>query len=286
VLGGVVTNERPRAGVREVRFGTAELARDPRRRGGWLLTVGGFAQSYVDVDDPVHLEFPYLRHMAVALHCVTGPGSPLAAVHIGGAACTLPRYLAATRPGSAQVVVDADAELMDLMRVEFGVDDVPGLTVRVGDGREYLDAHPPASADLVVVDAYERSSCVGGVVTVEAARRVAGLLRHGGVHVVNVIDGPGLAFARRVVATMTAVHEAVVLITRPELLTDTTSGNVVIVGATALPTAAITRLAGVTSPAAVCLAGDYLATFRGTAEPLSDHAPVDGPAPVRASRGV
>jgi hypothetical protein len=295
VLGGVVTNERPRAGVREVRFGTAELAGDPRRRGGWLLTVGGFAQSYVDVDDPVHLEFPYLRHMAVALHCVAGPGAPLAAVHIGGGACTLPRYLAATRPGSAQVVVDADGELMDLMRAEFGVDDVPGLTVRVGDGREYLDARPPASADLVVVDAYERSSCAGGMVTVEATRRVAGLLRQGGVHVVNVIDGPGLAFARRVAATMTAVHEAVVLITRPELLTDTANANIVLVGASTLPAEAITRLAGVTAPSAVCLTGDALATFRGTAEPLSDHAPVDGPValprspeahPVRASRGV
>jgi hypothetical protein len=273
VLGGVATNER----VRQVRFGMAELTRDPRRRSGWLLSVDGLAQSYVDVADPTHLEFPYLRHVAVALHCVTGPRVPLTAVHIGGGACTLPRYFAATRPGSEQVVIDADGELMDLVSTEFGVDQVPGLEVRVGDGREYLDARAEASADLVMVDAYERGSCVGGVVTVEATRRVAGLLREGGVAVVNVIDVPGLSFARRVAATMTTVHDTVIMLVRPELLTSDANTNVVLVGAQKLPTEAIARLAAITVPTATCLHGESLAAFQSTAEPLTDEEPVNGP---------
>ncbi len=253
----------------------AELARDPRRRSGWLLSVAGLAQSYVDVEDPTYLEFPYLRQVAVALHCVTGPGVPLTAVHIGGGGCTLPRYLAATRPGSTQVAVDADGALMDLVRAEF--DEVPGLTVRVGDGREYLDTRAPASADLVVVDAYEQGSCVGGVVTVEATRRVAGLLHPDGVAVVNVIDAPGLSFARRVVATMTSVYDTVVLLALPDLLTTDANANAVLVGARTLPTAAIARLAGITAPTATCLYGDSLADFQATAEPLTDDEPVNGP---------
>lgn len=241
-----------------------------------MLSVGGLAQSYVDVEDPTYLDFPYLRHVAVALHCVTGPGAPLTAVHIGGGGCTMPRYLAATRPGSAQVVVDADGALMELVRAEFGVDEVSGLEVLVGDGREYLDART-ASADLVMMDAYERSSCVGGLVTVEATRRVAGLLRPGGVEVVNVIDVPGLPFARRVVATMTSVYDTVVLLAKPELLTGDWNANIVLLGARTLPIEAIARLAAITVPTATCLHGDSLAAFQSAARPLSDDEPVDGP---------
>jgi hypothetical protein len=263
-----------------VRFGTAELTRDLRRPSGWLLSVGGLAQSYVDVEDPTYLEFPYLRHAAVGLHCVTGPRVPLTAVHVGGGACTMPRYLAATRPGSAQVVVDADGALMDLVRAEFDVDEVPGLQVLVGDGREYLDTRT-APADLVMMDAYERGSCVGGMVTIEATRRVAGLLSPGGVEVVNVIDVPGLPFARRVVATMTSVYDAVVLLAQLDFLTGDANANVVLLGARTLPVEAIARLAAITMPAATCLYGDSLAAFQSTAEPLTDDEPVNGPRSLR-----
>jgi hypothetical protein len=240
------------------------------------------AQSYVDVEDPTYLEFPYLRQVAVALHCVTGPRVPLTAVHIGGGACTLPRYVAVTRPGSAQVVVDADGELVDFVRAEFGLDDVPGLDVLVGEGREYLDART-APADLVMVDAYEQSSCVGGVVTVEATRRVAELLSPGGVEVVNVIDVGELPFARRVVATMTSVYDTVVVLAQPELMAGDGSANIVLVGARTLPIEAIARLAAITVPTATCLHGDSLAAFQSTVAALTDDEPVNGP---RSLRGV
>lgn len=271
------TDEAPRAGARQVRFGTAELSRDPGRPSGWLLSVGAVAQSYVDIDDPTFLEFGYLRHIAVVLHCVAGPGTPLDAVHIGGAACTMPSYLAATRPGSRQLVVDADGELIDWMRAEFAIDAVPGLTVRTGDGRGCLDTHPSASADLVMLDAYERGSCVGGLVTVEATRQAARILRPGGIQVVNILDSPGLPFTRRVAATLLAVHPTVLLLIEPEMLEGHRSANVVLVGSAALPTEAIARVTAVTVPNARCLAGGQLAALRGIAQPLTDQAPADGP---------
>ncbi|MFD1051433.1 spermine synthase, partial [Kibdelosporangium lantanae] len=50
-------------GRRQVRFGTAELMRDLDRPNGWLLSVDGVAQSYVDLDDPTYLDFEYVRRM-------------------------------------------------------------------------------------------------------------------------------------------------------------------------------------------------------------------------------
>ena len=81
------------------------LIADRTRPRGWLLRVGDTDQSYVDLDDPAHLEFDYVQRIADVLDALAPPGARLRTVHVGGGAFTLPRYLTATRPGSAQVVV-------------------------------------------------------------------------------------------------------------------------------------------------------------------------------------
>ena len=107
----------PVPGQYPVRFGQAELLRDLDRPNGWLLNVNGVAQSYVDLDDPTHLEFDYVRRIGDVVDCVAEQGHPLDVVHIGGGACTLPRYIAATRPGSRQLVLEADGPLVELVRL-------------------------------------------------------------------------------------------------------------------------------------------------------------------------
>src|SRR5215217_5309163 len=95
-----VVKATPVSGQYPVRFGTAELLRDLDRPNGWLLSVDGVAQSYVDLDNPTHLEFEYVRRIGDVLDRLSEPGKSMDAVHIGGGACTIPRYVAATRPGS------------------------------------------------------------------------------------------------------------------------------------------------------------------------------------------
>ena len=47
----------------EIGHGAAELVGDPDRPHGWTLLVDGTAQSHVDLDDPTHLEFEYIRRI-------------------------------------------------------------------------------------------------------------------------------------------------------------------------------------------------------------------------------
>src|SRR4051795_6839758 len=75
-----------------------ELLRDLDRDTGWTLMVDGAEQSYVDVDDATHLEFEYMQHIALVIDAVFDEERPLSALHLGGGACTLPRWLAAARP--------------------------------------------------------------------------------------------------------------------------------------------------------------------------------------------
>lgn len=93
---------------RAIDQGTAKLMPDVDRERAWLLTVDGAPQSYVDLDEPTHLEFEYVRRLGHVLDTVAEPGRALDVLHLGGGALTLPRYVAATRPGSRQEVVEYD----------------------------------------------------------------------------------------------------------------------------------------------------------------------------------
>ncbi|MYW28536.1 spermidine synthase-like protein, partial [Streptomyces sp. SID2119] len=86
--------------IRDVDCGTARLLPDVDRDRAWLLTVDEAPQSYVDLDDPTYLEFEYVRRLAHVLDCAAPEDAPLDVLHLGGGALTLPRYVAATRPGS------------------------------------------------------------------------------------------------------------------------------------------------------------------------------------------
>ncbi|MET0496487.1 MAG: spermine synthase, partial [Actinoplanes sp.] len=105
--------------VETVGSGVAELVGDPDRASGWTLLLDGAPQSHVDLDEPTHLEFEYIRRMAAAIDLLAPAGTPLRALHLGGGALTLPRYVAATRPGSPQRVVEIDGPLVELVRKEL-----------------------------------------------------------------------------------------------------------------------------------------------------------------------
>jgi len=262
----------PGAGRRQVRFGTAELMRDLDRPNGWLLSVDGVAQSYVDLDDPTYLDFDYVRRIGDVIDAL--PTGPLRALHIGGGACTLPRYVAATRPGSRQLVFDLDAELIALVRDRLDLGAVPDVKIRIADGRAGLATRRDDSADLVVLDAFERAVMPGGLATLEFTRDVARVLRPGGTYVVNISDGPGLRFAKRVAATISAVFSSTLLLAEPGVLRGRRFGNLV------LAAGEVPELARQTTPfPARVVTGDGLRSFIGKAAPITDASPALSPVP-------
>src|SRR5689334_4893504 len=125
--------------VETVASGVAELIPDSDRAAAFSLMLDGAPQSYVDLDDPLHLEFEYVRRMAAAIDLLAPPGEPLRALHLGGGGLTLPRYLAATRPGSPQRVVEIDGPLVELVRRELPLPSKANVRVRVGDARAAVE---------------------------------------------------------------------------------------------------------------------------------------------------
>jgi len=137
-----------------VRLGSAEIVPDLDRTDAWLLFIDGVPQSGVDLSDPGYLEFEYVRRIGHVADQAFPAGEPLRALHLGGGALTLPRYLAHTRPGSRQLVAELDDALTDLVRAHLPLPARHGIRVRAADAREVVESVRAASYDLVISDVF------------------------------------------------------------------------------------------------------------------------------------
>lgn len=267
-------------GPTEVAGGTAELLADADRDGSWMLLVDGTPQSHVDLDDPTHLEFEYVRRMGHVLDLAAGPGVPIDVAHLGGGALTLPRYVAVTRPGSRQRVVEIDQPLTDLVREHLPLPRGARIRVRADDARVGLTALRTAGADVVVCDVFAGARTPAHLTSAGFATEARRVLRPGGVYTANVADGPPLRFARAQVATLQAVFRHVCLLAEPGTMRGRRFGNLVAVASDAeLPIDGYVRRCARDPMPARVVHGPDLARFAKGAQPVLDADAVDSPEP-------
>jgi len=211
---------------------------------GFELIVDETPQSHVDLDDPTHLHFEYIVRMGAVIDQL--PAGALTAVHLGAGALTIPRYIEATRPGSRQQVIEWEAPLATLVREHLPLPRGASIRIRIGDAREGAQKLPAAMAgacDLIVSDVYSGAQTPAHLTSVEFYTELRELLAPTGVLLVNVADGPGLAFARRQVATIAHVLPEVALLADTQVLKGRRFGNLVIAAsASPLPTEWLPRM--------------------------------------------
>ena len=277
VLLGSLTVLAPNPCQVETAYHCARVVADPSREGGRTLELDTLRHSYVDLDDPTHLEFRYVQAIASLADALRPPGAPVQALHLGGGGMTVPRYLAATRPGSESLVLEIDPGVVELDQQELGLRTGADLRVEVIDARVGLARQPDEAYDLVVGDAFGGVAVPWHLTTAETVRDVDRVLRADGVYVANVIDNPPNALVRAEVATFRTVFPYVAVVAAPEDLRGASGGNFVLLGsARPLPLDALrARLAERGTGYAVA-AGEDAARFAGSAQPLTDErAPVD-----------
>jgi hypothetical protein len=275
--------------------GSARLVADRNRPGGWLLLVDRIRQSYVDLDDPRYLDFEYVQSFADVIDTVRA--GPLAVTHIGGGACTLARYVVATRPGSPQIVLEPDAALTALVRARLPFARGARIRIRPTGGREGIGGLGAGSADVLVLDAFQGGRVPAALATAEFFAEVARVLRPDGLLLINVADGGapagegvahgggggrggGLTYTRRLLAAVRTVLPNALVRADPAVLKGRRFGNIVLAASRAgLPVAAITRTAAAAMFPQRVVAGSRLAAFVGTAAPLTDAAALRSPTP-------
>ncbi|WP_435226468.1 spermidine synthase [Streptomyces sp. Tue6028] len=273
--------------TRAVDHGTAKLMPDIDRKRAWLLTVDGAPQSYVDLDEPTHLEFEYTRRLGHVLDTVAAPGRALDVLHLGGGALTLPRYVAATRPGSRQDVVDADRALLSLVGEYLPVPEDADVALHGADARAWLEAAAPDSADILIADVFGGSRVPAHLTTLAYARAAERVLRADGVYLANLADAAPFAFLRSQLATFSAVFEELALIAEPGVLRGRRFGNAVLVAShRPLDTAALARRTAADAFPARVEHGPALREFTGAAEPVRDEDAVPSPEPPAGAFGI
>jgi spermidine synthase len=267
--------------------GPVELVGDLDRPGAWMLLAGGVPQSHVDLDDPLHLELEYMRRLGHLIDLAAPAGEPLRVLHLGGGGLTLARYVAATRPGSPQLAVEAEAEVARLVRRRLPLARPGGprpgtgkITVRVADARAALEQLPAGSYDVVVADVFAGGRTPAHLTSVEFTLAAASVLAPPGIYAANVADGPPLAHARGRVAAVRSVFPHVCVIAEAAVLRGRRFGNLVVAAAHhELPVAGLIRRTAADPFPARLVEGAALDRFVGGSMPIIDAHAEPSPAP-------
>lgn len=203
---------------------------------GWELFVGHHLQSHVDPANPLEVRYEYLRRMANVLDAATHPGEPLRVLHLGAGALTLPRYVQATRPGSGQVVVDIDRELVSFVTETLPLPAGSDVEVVVGDARDAVQELAAAGElfAVVVVDLPTDTEACAHLAGPDFHLELLDLLDEQGLLMTNIGTEDGLTFLADQLevldeAATTEGHDGVWTLADAGMLDRRTAGNAVLV---------------------------------------------------------
>jgi len=256
---------------------------DPYNHGAWLVRKDDADQSWVDVTHPEHLEFDYMARIGWLIDdWATSRGitldGRLRVVHVGGAGMSLARWLAVTRPTSAQIVLEPDAELTAAVRLALPLPPHSGVKVRAVDGRAGLAAMAEGFAQVVILDAFDHGQVPSSLVSAEFFRDARRVLTPDGLLAVNLVDANPHDWSRRAVASVAGVFGHTCLIAEQSGFKGQRVTNLVIGASDApLPLDALTRrAAGAVLPCRL-LADDDLTRWLAGAHPFTDDDAVPSP---------
>ncbi|WP_430867031.1 spermidine synthase [Demequina aurantiaca] len=229
----------PRGTPIKIGSGTVEL-RD-ESDGSTTVWVNNVPSSSMRPEMDV-LDFEYMRHMAAAVDAWNPVGRWLA-LHVGAAACSLPRYLAHAYPESGHIAVDIDTTLPELVREWWDLPRAPRLRIRTQDGLAALETRRDDSLDLVVRDAFAGDATPPHLADAEWWRQARRAVRPSGLVVANVGTRPGTILGRDDTRAARAHFSHVVAVAEHAVLKGKRRGNVVLVAGDSIDTGALGRYA-------------------------------------------
>lgn len=209
--------------------GQVEAVPDPGHPNSWSLVVNGVTQSYVDLDRPGRLPMMYSRIIASVIDAATDDRRPVRVLHLGAGALTLPRYVAAARPGSRQLVVEIDRRLVEFVRFVAPLPADAAITVRIDDARAAAQTLRPRSFDLIINDVYRGAELPAHIGDTDFVALMAGLLDGDGLYLANILDAAGLVLTRRHLATIRTGFADTRLLTTARMWKGRRDGNLIIV---------------------------------------------------------
>ncbi|BDA63289.1 spermidine synthase [Actinomyces capricornis] len=204
---------------------TAELL---QREDGILLLLDGTESSYLDLRDPARLDFEYHQQMDAVAEVLLGRGTPVRALHLGGAGCALARAWDRTRPGSTQLAVEIDEALARYARQWFDLPRSPRLRIRVGDAAQVLPELRPGQWDVVVRDVFTRAAVPGSCRDEAFLTACLRALRPGGIALINTVSPPRVELGAEL-GLLRGIFGGLLIVADPPVARGARPGNLVLV---------------------------------------------------------
>ncbi|WP_026532982.1 spermidine synthase [Arthrobacter sp. H41] len=244
----------------------AEIDEDAFIEGALILSIGGAQQSHVNLRAPDQVFYEYLRRIANVLDLLRPPGEPVKVLHLGAGALTLVRYLEATRPGSEQVAVESERELLDFVLQHMPLAPGTKCELILDDARAATGGMAPGSFDAVVLDIFAGADAPAHLANAEFYGELLRTVGPDGVVLVNVGDDPPLAFARRQSAELSSIASDGAALADHGMFTGKYPGNIILAATNrAWPRIWTDQLVAAGPHPAAVLTGADLAAFRSGA---------------------
>lgn len=223
----------------EISTGTVSLHDEPD--GSTSVWVNNVPSSSMRAEPDV-LDFEYMRHMAAAIDAWQPPATMLA-LHVGAAACTLPRYLVHRYPTSRHIAVDVDTTLTSLARTWWDLPRAPQLRIRAQDGLVAVATRHDHSLDLLVRDAFAGDRTPDHLSDHTWWSHARRTVRPDGLVVANVATVPATDLGKDDAAAARAHFPSVAAIAEHAVLKGKRRGNVILVAGSDVDVDALRRYA-------------------------------------------
>ena len=148
-------------------------------------------QTCIDINDPTHIVFPYVRMIFAGL--LVNP-EPTRGLMIGMGGGTISSVLTSVYPDLTMDLVEVDQAVVNVATEYFGFRKTDQIDVHVTDGRVFTRRAllKKEQYDLIILDAFTGEYIPEHLMTVEFLEDIKSLLTPGGVVIANTFWGSSL----------------------------------------------------------------------------------------------
>jgi spermidine synthase len=151
------------------------------------MVLDNLIHSYVNLNDPTHIEYEYERIYADVLKWKFAQDTPFKSLTIGGGGYTFPRFMEVMYPRAQIDVVEIDPYVTKVVYDHLGLSKDTRIVTYNTDGRWYV-MNCKEKYDLVFTDAYNDISIPYHLTTKEFLQEIKATMNPGGILMSNIID--------------------------------------------------------------------------------------------------
>ncbi len=153
------------------------------------LVLDHLVHSYTDLNDPLYLEYEYIRIYEEIVRWQSSKRKSFRALFLGGGGYTFPRFIEAKYPQAAVDVVEIDPEITRVAKEYLGISEDMKIRSYNEDARWFvMNSETRGNYDFIFGDAFNDLSIPYHLTTKEFAMQLKELLKPDGLLLANVID--------------------------------------------------------------------------------------------------